>query len=493
MYKVLIADDEPPFIRQITALLARVGCFEVASIAYNGQQAMDELEKQEVHLLIADVRMPVINGIELIERAHKRYPGLLCIIISGFADFEYAQGAIKAGACDYIVKPIDPEQFAAAMSRIAHRLDLEMDKKRGSLLERLLSGKHVDEAEALGLVDKQEIGAVFVLFGWYGNMRPVYMNDGEYAQKKAFLDTTFETIYGNGKVVLDAIGPNIWFALLLAPQKRLETDLVEQLAAWQDDISVSFATSAMQINRIGSQLRGMLKTLQNNARVCSQSCAVHEAKEAGLDEAQLQMFIKVLQVCPFEVFSAEFDAMVNHWKQLCIRQMEAASALRQVTQGLQRRFGVKPGCDIPLEFENALNEMTSFDELCGLIRSLAAEGFNQSQRYGKNNPELFADIERYLDANIASSVTLTGACDACHVSQPLVSRSVRAQTGKSFNEYVTARRMDRAKALIAEQPTLMIRDIAESLGYLDQHYFSRVFKLIFGCTPTEYRNGMMEE
>jgi two-component system, response regulator YesN len=489
MYKVLIADDEPPFIRQITALLLRTGRFEVAAIAYNGGQALEELEKHEVQLLIADVRMPVVNGIDLIKQAHMRYPGLMCIIISGFADFAYAQGAIKAGACDYIVKPIEPEQFAAAIAEILRILDAEAIKRRGELVEKLVSGKILDEAMAQSLFGACEFGAAAVLFGWFGGAPQFFTNDGDYIRKKAFLETAFEKIYGKCNFVLDPIGPNLWFSLLITPEKGLEKALAEQLAAWPDETTVAFAMPSARLNPIGAQLRGMLKTLQNSARICGLRCAVQENKRPGVDEAQLQLFLKVLQVCPHEVFLAQFDAIVAGWKRLCIRQIEAASAFRQVVLGMQRRFGFKFGYDIALEFENALNEVASFWELCALIRTLAAEGFSHGRRQMKNSIQLFSEAELYIDVNIASPVTLTGACDAIHVSQPLLSRAVREQTGKSFNEYVTARRMDRAKALIAEQPALMLRDIAGSLGYEDQHYFSRVFKAVFGCTPTEFRNG----
>ena len=122
MYRILVVDDEKIERNGIKFLLGQMEEPLTVLEAANGKQALEVLEKESVDILLTDIKMPFIDGMELIERAHAKYPELLKIIFSGFGDFEHAKTAIKYGVQDYILKPVEPDEFKATLSRVVSAL-----------------------------------------------------------------------------------------------------------------------------------------------------------------------------------------------------------------------------------------------------------------------------------------------------------------------------------------------------------------------------------
>ena len=123
-FRILLADDEPylrkSVIRRIDELDAG---FTVAAEASDGAEAFEILRTESIQVVITDIRMPVMDGLELARRIRETYPDVVVIILTGYADFSYAQEALRQGATDYLLKPIDTDDLEAALSRI--RLILE--------------------------------------------------------------------------------------------------------------------------------------------------------------------------------------------------------------------------------------------------------------------------------------------------------------------------------------------------------------------------------
>ena len=123
-YSVLIADDEPAAVKMIERIIeTRSDNFKVCGLAYNGQEALEFANSHEINLLITDVNMPKKNGISLATDISRTKTGVETIIVSGYQDFEYVQGAIRANSCDYILKPITPKKLLEALSRAKSKLD----------------------------------------------------------------------------------------------------------------------------------------------------------------------------------------------------------------------------------------------------------------------------------------------------------------------------------------------------------------------------------
>ena len=126
MYKVLIVDDEPWVVKSLQMAIDWTAFgFEVIGSASNGKEALARIEELVPNLVITDIRMPVMGGLELMEHALGRWPLLQFVIISGHAEFEYARKAIDYGAAGYCLKPADPQEMAKVLNTVKDRIETQ--------------------------------------------------------------------------------------------------------------------------------------------------------------------------------------------------------------------------------------------------------------------------------------------------------------------------------------------------------------------------------
>ena len=123
MYNILIVDDERIERNGIKKLLGKVSYDISVSECENGRDALEYLEGHKVDVMITDVKMPFVDGIELIRQAAPLYPDMKMIIFSGYSEFEYARFAMKMGVTDYILKPVDPAEFDRTITNVIVSLD----------------------------------------------------------------------------------------------------------------------------------------------------------------------------------------------------------------------------------------------------------------------------------------------------------------------------------------------------------------------------------
>ena len=161
MYRVFVAEDEPAALNHILTLI-ELKCprFEVAGTADNGRTAFEQLEKLRPDVLITDVRMPLMDGIELVCKVKEKYPSVLSVIISGYQEFDYARAAIQAGVCDYLLKPVKPSAFQDCMRAIRGKLDKSYYTLRNRMLHKISTAD-------TDIIDKIEFSRIFSEEGYY--------------------------------------------------------------------------------------------------------------------------------------------------------------------------------------------------------------------------------------------------------------------------------------------------------------------------------------
>lgn len=141
MTTILIADDEKLERNGIKLLLKREGAECEILEAENGKVALGILMDRKVDILFSDIKMPYMNGLELTEKARELYPDLEIIIFSGYNDFTYARDALRYGVVDYVLKPVNPEEFHKTFERVQGKIqsrieDEEKQTRQGDYLKK---------------------------------------------------------------------------------------------------------------------------------------------------------------------------------------------------------------------------------------------------------------------------------------------------------------------------------------------------------------------
>ncbi|MBS5959200.1 MAG: response regulator, partial [Clostridiales bacterium] len=131
LYSIILVDDEEEVRKSIIKKIEwQAAGFHVVGDAENGEDAMEKIEMLEPDVVLTDIRMPYMDGLQLAEKVRQRYPSMKVVIFSGYDDFEYAQRAIKLNVSEYILKPVNVEELTSILKRIKENLDLEIEEKR---------------------------------------------------------------------------------------------------------------------------------------------------------------------------------------------------------------------------------------------------------------------------------------------------------------------------------------------------------------------------
>ena len=166
MYKVLLVDDEAPALRYLQSIITKYfPTFSIEALLPNGKEALEHLKTNHIDLLITDIRMPLIDGLELSKKARALYPDLRIIIVSGYSDFEYAKEAIAASVDAYILKPIDHNQVIDTIQSVCQKLSSKKVQQETVLLPMLASGYELDSQLIERVFSNQQYLFAMVRFG----------------------------------------------------------------------------------------------------------------------------------------------------------------------------------------------------------------------------------------------------------------------------------------------------------------------------------------
>lgn len=494
MINVIVADDEPMALEMIKTIIEkRCEGFQVIDIARDGREALEKIREQRPDVVISDIRMPEISGIQLGEIIQDQMPETYFIIISGYQNFEYAQRGIRANAIDYILKPVMPADLEAALRRVEKRIRNDQYNERNYMLRQLCNGKSFEPDKIEKYFPSKMTYAGFLR----RNGLP-----------RRFSRSVGREIYANIDERYMIYGRDEQESLYLIPEELLnerETidgfmiKTMERQKTADSYMTVLFLKNPFSLDQLPEKVQLIYKRLEQVSTIGRTQ--VLEADNAQLTEKQSDFDDNGSHV---------FINMVENL--LRLHKMEQ---VRELVAGLLAKDEKEKKPQYVVEYHlsgitnlitqyNLQNEQNSFldreyllDEafcnassMASLKESYFDIVFGQNDPYKENtkvdSPEFFQDIRRYMENHMAEALSLSGICREFGVSQTYLSRLFRKYAELSFNQELTKMRMEKAKELINANPEFYIKDIAALVGYSDQFYFSRVFRSYEGISPSEY-------
>lgn len=532
MYKVLLVDDETLIREAISENIQweEMG-FSFMGACENGKQAMEAIEREQPDLLLTDINMPFVDGMELTKFVYENYPGTKVIIISGFDEFEYAKNAVKYQVLEYILKPITPMEFSETLLRVKKMFDERKENQQnmrkirsayvsnlpslqGRYLHHLLNGTvdysklsekqeelrlHLDavcyntalvEGDSLEPFTKQyaNVKDELALFAIYNITAEIVAEEGCGLVFQSMDEKTVIIFMGNEKEELKcqmkAVLPRIRSAIEEFLQIQV-TVAVGKSVSCLEELADSFAKtkSAMEYKFMlgGNQIiqAEEYEEIRNSAKhvdifdwASKIATAIRTNKEEDIAE-KTEGFVE--QIKKGYINKNRSFVYVQNLLLSVINLLELPGELEEEIYGRERTF------------VNEIYSCESLDEISKRMKEtlgyISDVMSNQRDSYGKRQAMLALD---YIEKNYAdSSVTLNSVCTALAMSTSYFSSIFKNYTGETFIEALTKKRMEKAKILL-EQGSRKTYEIAEAVGYSDAHYFSVTFKKITGKTPTEY-------
>lgn len=148
MYRVIVVDDEPAALVLLCSIIKKK-CpdYQVVATAENGREGLEKVDELLPDLVISDVSMPIMNGIQLVSAIKEKHPEMLSLIVSGYSEFEYARAALQSGVCDYILKPVIPSEMKKTLDRIGEKIRGYHYYHRNALVHQICNGAQCTSEE----------------------------------------------------------------------------------------------------------------------------------------------------------------------------------------------------------------------------------------------------------------------------------------------------------------------------------------------------------
>lgn len=484
MYTLLIVDDEE-IEREGMAQFIPWDSYEikVVSTARNGAEGLEKIAKFRPDFAIVDIKMPVMNGIEMIRQAKEQYPDMTFVVLSGYGDYEFTSQAMELGVRHYILKPCDESKMIPVLNKAFAELEearkknarsekLETEARllkpyaREQLFRDLLLGKAQASSGARQLVD--ELG---------GEQRMVLLLD---FRLKCGFDSLERYVVGNmlGDLLPDG-------TLLMTT--GVDRDVLV-LADAMAESSVETAVQVLKKEFKRFETLPMLSSASRTGTLAELSVLFRQAQELlqlNMDENEPALLRPsrnaALPETVNEIFDLEALRQTGSYEELLqelafsFAKMEAKDYRPQQRQKL---------CELAwkLLFED---KAAPEDSLPAWADALTA-AWNHPQPDARSR-EIFLAIYENLPEPEFSLQTI--AQQRLFMSEDHLRRIFSQMTGNRFSAYLEHCRITQARRLLEFQPDMKISRLAELVGYpLDGQYFSKVFRKICGVTPTEYRN-----
>lgn len=484
MYTLLIVDDEE-IEREGMAQFIPWDSYEikVVSTARNGAEGLEKIAKFRPDLAIVDIKMPVMNGIEMIRQAKEQYPDMTFVVLSGYGDYEFTSQAMELGVRHYILKPCDESKMIPVLNKAFAELEearkknarsekLETEARllkpyaREQLFRDLLLGKAQASSGARQLVD--ELG---------GEQRMVLLLD---FRLKCGFDSLERYVVGNmlGDLLPDG-------TLLMTT--GVDRDVLV-LADAMAESSVETAVQVLKKEFKRFETLPMLSSASRTGTLAELSVLFRQAQELlqlNMDENEPALLRPsrnaALPETVNEIFDLEALRQTGSYEELLqelafsFAKMEAKDYRPQQRQKL---------CELAwkLLFED---KAAPEDSLPAWADALTA-AWNHPQPDARSR-EIFLAIYENLPEPEFSLQTI--AQQRLFMSEDHLRRIFSQMTGNRFSAYLEHCRITQARRLLEFQPDMKISRLAELVGYpLDGQYFSKVFRKICDVTPTEYRN-----
>ncbi|MFD2332910.1 response regulator [Cohnella sp. GCM10020058] len=521
MRKVLVVDDEKWIRRGLIQLIPweRFG-LELAGEAADGQDAYELALEVKPALMFLDMRMPGLDGKQLLGKLHAELPELLTIVVSGYSDFEYTQEAIRHRAFDYLLKPVKKEELASVLEKAL----AELERREAQRAEAPEAGDDKEGGWLRAALTRRADGEpAMPPHGWAEGACIVFVAQADaYREDQPDMAKVTEEARGRlGQTRAFHLGGDWTFALTPGPDGRAEFVgaigatrpfggelgrlLAEIRGLLSEAAGATFSlgaggSSSLRPQHLQDACRAAREAL--GGRKLSELGKVRLARDGGAASSAMlsypheaeKAFLLALQMgggkTASELFGRVFDHIATAETTVEGMQRNAVILVHSIEKQLQLS-----GCSLesvsgrnPLAYSEMIrqrNDPVSASELFEreIIPAILSNG---SQAGGKQGERLVREIVKMVEAHFDQPLSLQQIAETRFVNPDYLSRLFKKTTGHTFVDYLTDYRIHKSIELM-KIPAYKNYEIAKMVGYEDYRYFSQIFKKKTGKTIGEFR------
>lgn len=513
---IVLADDEALQRNTLCSIIQRYTSANI-HLASNGRDTLQLIEKECPDLLITDIRMPIMDGIELIKEVSVHYPSVKIVLISAYSEFSYAKEAISCGVSEYILKPFRVEEIKKVLHKINTTISPShiqsqweqlqqkalTDNKLQNLTSyiyrtpsishsdklpeflsndfsililrwKLKSMTSIQSTSTFFLTDKQQETFLLHLNQLFADSIFLPLKKGLDNSEQKLLILTKEKDSQKILKSIQKFNINLW-SVIAIPFKQHKISFLQRFELAEQFLSYAFyypQTTKFFILESEKDLpavRPMIPLLSYQKKL----------KEAILigDFSSIKDIINELHshLCDSpRIFPKELRHRISSMTVSLIHDLNHMSSSHKYDDLLEQAYSHFSICD-------------SFDELFYISYKLlicTSNYFTQENSY----TDVTEDILSYIEKHFTEDLSLSQLAENIHFSANYLSAQIKKKTGMSYINYISLLRLEYAVQLLIET-NLKVSEIAVKCGYHDSSYFNRSFCRKYGTTPEQYRKG----
>ncbi|RED58550.1 response regulator transcription factor [Cohnella lupini] len=505
MYKVWLVDDEP-FISEglIDAVDWSAFGLEIVGIAEDGEDALTRMRQVPADILITDISMPVMNGLELIRHARAFLPHLKVIILSGFNEFDFLKEGMRLGIENYLLKPIRFEELEATLSDAVNKLNADKPEQvygkdeigilRDNVMIRWLSGRIAppelaERASLLGIELTKPFVAIAVIRAFDADGTNDFMVMAEEKLEDAGEYVSFRDAEGDTVIA---------FCMENAERgKSKAVDALERLAqAWE------IRNSPIRIAIGGALPMAEAGTSYEQARKAQQYFLVMPERNfvdfALLASASTVFFPAELlnwDTYSKPIMAKDKSELLDRIDRdfLAIRSADGMNPGRTKSAAVELIIRMKMEADklnraeTSEPYKEALDKVmdaSTLEDIGDAVKEVSLFAIDSFS--GEDMSPVIKQVLRYIQEHYAEALTLKSLGQQYHIHPNYLGQLFHKQTGDTFADYLNKFRIDKAKKMLLDS-RLKVNEIAKQVGYWEIGYFYKQFKKHVGIVPSEYK------
>ncbi|MEI2399729.1 response regulator transcription factor [Paenibacillus phytohabitans] len=531
VYKVVLADDHYPVLEYLSASIPwdTLG-LELSASCSDGKQAWEACQLHEPDILLTDIGMPAMDGLELIRKVREVNPQLQAIILSCHGEFEYAQQAVKLNVAEYILKEsLQIDQVVSVLTEAVSRLEIRMISQNNYLqMQKLVTQNHsAIRTRFIRMFLEQPVWDEAEWFGQAAAMGIRLQEGMPYLPVLAIPERSHELERRFGGIV------NMQFVIDNVLQEFLEIDGIIQFALTERQFILFIPFPRLLIRNLHEEFRDKFRHVQKMSKLhlrmgisffygeaTSSLIDIKKQIQALLDSQALRFYTAEGAIMKLEPIQTTNEDLFVHYAEIlqqlrdCIQNEDGArvtAAVKEIKKHIwDKKYPVesvkswllKMVMELELKYtvmqnfvnnfnsemhQRSIRELETLDQLMEWLEQFLKDKILMLRSMWKQNVRKeVAEAKRYVMNHIGEKVGMDEMARRLGLNPTHFSRLFKIETGLTYIEFVTKLKMERAQELL-NQTNITIVDIAEQLGYDNVSYFIKLFRNFSGMTPVEYR------
>lgn len=525
MLSVIIVDDEPAICDLIRNLVEWESLdMYPAGIAYDGDQAYHMICTQNPDIVVTDIRMPGLDGLDFISKVREKNQDIAFIIISGYEEFKYAQKALQLNVEDYLLKPINKHELNQLLLRIKaakerekqRELDLLQATGNRDTIRKQWIKMFINQPGVILDSSLEEANAKFYFHFQQGYFFACMLKIDFKNDYQVTLEDKDHLIIKIGGIIgaqlagncadMEIFSDNDLLYLIVnytnaeegtTPQlRKMFAGLMETLLKKYNWIRMTCAIG----RRVSewSDLGKSFEDLQNliYMRIWYGSDSIFDAESQGVNFSKRIRLPAFEQDNLFRIVDTFQSNDLSHWAEETMAKylkdfiyppvgiIHLAIEICNLVDGRLEKSGFLPELN---PFEDTIKECLSYSEFLDRFRFYLSERMKKSAEVqnSRNSKSIRAAV-KYIEDNFQKQITLDELAEVVHLNPVYLSALFKKETDRTLTDYIIDIRIQHAKELL-RTTFLSVQEIVDKIGYKDNRYFSRLFRKNVGIYPTEYR------